>query len=205
VLLGADTGEGAQKVSLHLGVLARGETTKKGASQGVEILDLALRTFYQLRKREVGDSGKIFAFSLDKYRKNFNDVLTLKRMADLGSVHLLRHSAAIYYKHYEEKSDQWIQERGRWGAHESVLHYQKKHLLIRNEGRVSPEDLKRGDWLWEDPNRFGLKLPLPSVDEVAQTDSAYPSLLTLELSPPSVSTTSFKPQTTEVSTNTDEQ
>jgi hypothetical protein len=91
--------EGARRVSLHFGVLARGETTKRGASQGVAVWDPLVAEFYRLRSEEVGPGGKIFNINMDRYRKEMHEELVAMGLADLGSLHLFRHSGAMYFKH----------------------------------------------------------------------------------------------------------
>ena len=79
-----------------------------------------------------------------------------------------------------------IQERGRWGSLESVQHYRKPHLLVKNEGRATEEQDARGRWLWEDVSRFGLAMPIPKVDSLFPD----PNVMTLEPAPNSHSDTS---------------
>jgi hypothetical protein len=165
-------------------VLARGETTKRGASQGVEVLDRDLIMFYCAKKRQVGPHGKVYDFSMDKYRDAASKVLHEINLADLGSVHLFRHTAAVHYYHYESWPNSKIQERARWGTDSAQKHYTKVHLLVKNEGRATDEELVRGEWLWAKPERFGLKLPVPPLSEVFE-GQAYPSFL--ESIPASVS------------------
>ena len=93
---------------------------------------------------------------------------------------------AIYYYHYEGWTLPEIQERGRWGSLDSVQHYRKPHLLVKNEGRATTEQDARGNWLWEDVSRFGLAMPVPKMDTVfpeplvenldGGNESAYPTL-----------------------------
>lgn len=158
---------GTLKVSLSLGVLERGETTKKGTSQGGEVLGELLKEFYARRKEEVGDKGYIFEFQMNQYRSAFQEVLKEMGLGDLGHAgsetggpHLHRHSGAIYYIHYLNWTLKSVKDRGRWGADESVAHYAKKHLLIKNEGRATAEEDERGRWLWEDPKCFGLRMAM---------------------------------------------
>lgn len=161
-----------RKVSLHLGVAARGETTKRGASQGVEVLEPELIRFYIEKKEEVGDKGLVFDFPILEYQKAVRQVLSQEMgLLDMEATpHLFRHSCAIYCKHYEDWGDRHIQERLRHGSERSTQHYKKVHLPINNEGRCTEEEQRRGLWLWEDPSRFDLPHAVPQVNTV------YPNL-----------------------------
>lgn len=130
-----------------------------------------LIAFYIARKAEIEPHQKVFSFDMDKYRAAVNQTLVEMGLGDMDlGPHLLRHCCAVFYKHYEDWKGQRIRERLRWGTEEAMRHYQKVHLLIKNEGRAKPEEMARGHWLWEDATRFGLKMPVPSVN------SLYPSL-----------------------------
>ena len=84
------------------------------------MLDPALVAFYLARKEEVGDDGLIFDFAIDSYRRAFARTLASLGLSDLDGPHVLRHSGAIFYYHYEGWDLPSIQERGRWGSLESV-------------------------------------------------------------------------------------
>jgi hypothetical protein len=64
--------------------------------------------------------------------------------------------------------------------------YNKRHLLVKNEGRLSEPQKERGAWLWEAPrDRFGLPDPEEKILALARlgieggpppTENAYPAL-----------------------------
>lgn len=195
---------GNENVALELGVLERGVSTKRGTSQGVPVLEPILARFYIARKAQIGDDDFVFPAPLEKLRAAFREVLTIFGLAFLGSVHLLRHSFAMFYVWYLN----WpvtpdLRDHGRWGADKSVQQYRKVHLLVQNEGGLTDEQRRRGLWLWEDPIRnMGIRWPLtlrlpavtsdiprmPPVEHPQPIQPSQPSPETIpsQVSPPAV-------------------
>jgi hypothetical protein len=169
---------GELEVSLLLGILERGESTKTGTMQGVLVQDPALKQFFKSRKEEVGDDGLVFPFPLKDYRAAFAEAMTEEGLAELlddGSVHLFRHSGAALFVQEQGWSQGRLQLHGRWGSKKSVVTYGKKHLLVQNEARFSAEDKELAEWMWLDPVKRlnmempGMQLPPNRVSEIADT------------------------------------
>lgn len=71
--------------------------------------------------------------------------------------HIFRHSCCIHLIHNEEWEVPKARDRMRHGSEKAMATYAKKHLLIRNEGRLDEAARDRGQWLWEEPAvRMGL-------------------------------------------------
>ena len=103
-----------ENVSLELGVLERGESTKTGTSQGVEVLHPDLCRWFLMRKEYLGPGQKVFDFEIPHYEKIHRDALAEYGLEDLEGAHVWRHSFAIHLHHYEG----WplvpdVQNRGR--------------------------------------------------------------------------------------------
>lgn len=182
---------GHSGVSPNLGVLEGGETTKTGTTQGVEVLEPALQLYFREKEKNPPDGAKVWDFPTSAYRKARDEILAQYGWEDPGPVHLMRHTAAVHKLLYEEWEKSRVKDRGRWLDDRSIAHYGKRHLCIRNEERLTPEQRERGQWTWESPReRFGLRpSPPPSPrlsDEVllgvskeapqSSSSQAYPAL-----------------------------
>jgi hypothetical protein len=177
-----DISVGHSGVGLALGVLERGESTKTGSAQGVEVRDPALQSFFAQRKLELLPGDKVFKTALRIYRRIWMQELTARGWQDLGSVHLWRHTEAVHLLLYEDWTRDKVRDHCRWATDESLSHYGKRHLLRRNEERLSPEERERGNWLWERPReRFGLTPSPPPTPQIVPLSAAYPELAPLEL------------------------
>ena len=117
----------------------------------------------------------MFGFTMDEYRKVWAEILKELQFSDLGGPHVLRHTGACHLVQHEGWQLVDVQVRGCWGAPRSVLHYQKPHLLVKNEQRTPEAWHERAKYLWEDPRpRFGLVYPLreiPLEEQIAQRAS----------------------------------
>lgn len=146
------------EVSLELGVLTRGESTKAGTSQGVDILHPLLKEFSRHMKATLDPDDLVFPFQMNKYNQATQESCEEYRLEELGATaHLFRHSATVFLLHDLGWPEAKTRDRVRWGHEKSMAHYRKKHLLIRNASRLRPEEEQRGAWLWEAPHtRLGL-------------------------------------------------
>lgn len=91
------------------------------------------------------------------------------------TLHVLRHAMAVFFFQVLEWTHQQVRERGRWGHDKSMAAYHKRHLLVKNEARLSDAQRERGDWLWESPAKnMGLKMPvsLPTSYGLPPTEQA---------------------------------
>jgi hypothetical protein len=150
------------RVSLELGIAERGETTKTGTNQGVIPVHPALHAFYRRRKAESEPGARVFRFNIDTYRSNFNKEMETQGMEERG-VHLLRHTCAVWLLEYEGWERNKVRDMGRWRKDRSLSMYGKRHLLLKNEGRLSKAQTERGFWMWEDPAKnMGFKDPTPA-------------------------------------------
>ena len=73
-------------MSLELGVLERGETTKRGTSQGVVVLDPKIALFYIRKKKSLRDDQRVFSFTIEEYRSVWASVLKELQFSDLGGL-----------------------------------------------------------------------------------------------------------------------
>jgi len=147
------------EVALELGVLTRGETTKSGTSQGVVCRHWLTAAFFRNAEKELPPGAHVFGFKIEHYQKAVKAVLSedlpLEELG--GTPHLFRHSGANHLLHIHGWKKDKVQERLRHGHPKSTAHYMKRHLLIKNQSRLSSEEGARGQWLWEDPaHRLGL-------------------------------------------------
>ena len=176
ISIGEPPEEGAASpVSPELGVLERGETTKRGTSQGVVLLDPEVALFCICKKKSLRSAQRIFSFTIEEYRTAWAAVLKELQFSDLGGPHVLRHTGASHLVQHENWQLPDVQVRGRWGALRSVLHYLQPHLLIKNEQRTPEAWHERARYLWEDPHtHFGLVYALTEVpfeEEIARRNA----------------------------------
>jgi hypothetical protein len=133
------------------------------------------------KKVDIGSKEKVFQFSLDAYARFWKKVLSVYGWQDLGGPHLNRHSGAIYLIHYLGWSMPRVQEHGRWLEERSIRHYGKRHVVIKNEERLSTTQLERGRWLREDfEQRLGVKSISPTIAGAAGATTTTTTTSTLE-------------------------
>jgi hypothetical protein len=157
-LLGADIIPDQQgAVSLMLGIIERGETTKSGTNQGVVVQHPDLCAFYIRRKEEIGPTDRVFPFHIDRYRRWYAKAAKKFGLLEEGP-HVFRHTGATYLIHYKKWERQKARDFGRWAKDKSMSNYGHSHLLGRNQQRLSKADNDRGAWMWEDvEERCGLR------------------------------------------------
>ena len=138
--------------------------------------------FQNLRKAEGAPGEKIFTFKMNTYGSHINAELSRLDSPERGA-HILRHTCAVWLLHYEQCERQKVRDFCRWKQERSMAGYGKRHLLVKNEGRMTPEMKARGAWLWESlRERSGLPDPeerlraLAILSGEAETTSACPSL-----------------------------
>lgn len=116
-----------------------------------------------------GLGERVFRFQIRKYSKEFKNIMRAFGLLDVMEVdptlHVLRHAMAVFFLQVLEWEFKKVRERGRWGHDKSMAAYQKRHLLVKNEARLTDEQRARGAWLWESPaQNMGLKMPVQLPD-----------------------------------------
>ncbi len=139
-----DQGRPEQLVSLRLGVIERGERTKTGARQGVLVdwPDTADILVNRKHNRKPGD--KLFAVSVDTYRRDLQLAARRLGLPDLGPAHSVRHSGPSADAEQGYRSIWQIQRRGRRASEKSVMRYAKTHTLHQAKAAFNEDTLARG-------------------------------------------------------------
>ncbi len=102
---------------------------------------------------------RVFPFNLTTHGAHVNKTMEKVGSPERGA-HIFRHTCAVWLIHYLEWERHRVREFCRWRRERSMASYNKRHLLVKNEGRLTEAQEQRGQWLWEDPrDRFGLPDP----------------------------------------------
>ena len=167
-----------RKVALQLGQLHRGETTKTGPKQGVDLLDRALSDWFIAEKGLHGGEEKVFDFGMRKYREVFQEavveVFGRTGASELEATpHVNRHSAAVHLLQDVKWSLGKVQLRGRWAEERSVRWYAHPHLAIKNESRLTAQQVSEGAAIWAAP---GESFEFARTGSAGSGGSSYPQL-----------------------------
>jgi hypothetical protein len=177
------------RVALELGQLHRGETTKGGPRQGVEVLSRFLGRRLAKLKEGKDPQAAVFTFSISQYNKALKASVVVVYGDDAAAeieatADVNRHSGAVHLLRDLKWSYPKVQTRGRREEEKSVRWYAKPHLQVKNESRLSGSQVARGNSFWEyEENIFGpmqgsrvtsMELPLSSPPGVPS--SSYPEL-----------------------------
>jgi hypothetical protein len=186
-------------VSLELGVLDRGESTKSGTSQGVVVREDHLKHFFRVCKEVLASGSRVFPFPQARYRKVVHEAVGEAGCGmDAAEVtpHVFRGSGAVFLLYVLDWPIPKVVDRGRWGSVRSMAPYAKKHLFVRNESRLDDPARDRGRFLWSNPiENMGLiehpRMAISKSDGAADPFSNLVSSADLEL-PASVDSLSAK-------------
>jgi hypothetical protein len=183
-VVGSSTG----RVALELGMLQRGESTKTGPKQGVEVLDDDLSRWFAENKARARGSDMVFPFRMEDYRAVFREGVIIVYGAEAqkemeATLHVNRHSGAVHLLRGLKWSYPRVPGMGRWADERSVKWYANPHMQFRNQARLTPQQLSEGARIWEAPaERFGFVASaqvvgtIESGRSVASTTGSYPSL-----------------------------
>ena len=135
-------------VSLQLGVVERGETTKTGVRQGV-IIDFP-RVARATLRRAAGRSPKekLFKTSTRQYTNAWRKAVRRLGLTFVGPPHSVRHTGPSrdHFLGYRTLTE--IQKRGRWMSKDSVFRYSKDHVLVQMMARQPAAIRARGEELF---------------------------------------------------------
>ena len=136
-----------ENVGFVLGVAERGERTKTGVNKGVILDSLALRDEWRRRRAELRPGQSVVPFTPDDFRQRWKAAARLVGLSWVGPPHDLRHSGAARDVEGKHRSLEQVRRRGRWKTLESVQRYTKTWMLVRARGRLTTDQLERGQKL----------------------------------------------------------
>ena len=90
------------------------------------------------------------------YRKGFHAAVVIvygnEGAGEMDATpHVNRHTAAVHCSRDLKWQDTKVQHRGRWAEAKSMRWDHHSHLQVKNESRLSSEQLKEGAEIWQDP------------------------------------------------------
>jgi hypothetical protein len=136
-LCAEDVASDGQRVSLDLGVAARGETTKTGAGFGVVIRRGWIATLV-LALKILRCKGKLLKIKQQAFRMAWTNTCRRLGLAYAGPPHNIRHSGPSEDLQNNVASLETVRRRGRWKVLESVQRYTKTFALTKFRSRMPP-------------------------------------------------------------------
>ena len=153
-------------VAIKLGVQDRGERTKTGFNQGIDITPpdeflfilLAMQLLVEARCRRTGRRDAcVLKLSQSQYRKIWATAARKRGLPD-DPPHVLRHAGASYFYRFWQSLNldalRRVQVQGRWNSLKSVKRYSKTFLIAHFDAKVSDAALSSGSLFWQQSARF---------------------------------------------------
>ena len=135
-----------KQVAARFGARHRGESAKTGFEQGVVISRGWVAKLIAERWRSMSSKGtkRFFAISRKEFDVAWADALSSLGLSFVGSPHSTRHAGATIDHLSRKKPLDEVQLRGRWSARSSVARYDKPHVLVECNSRLSSALLRKG-------------------------------------------------------------
>ena len=144
-----------ETVAIILGVSERGEKAKTGPNQGV-IVDCPLIAEALWSKAQALQPGAVlFSTSPEAFRQQWTRAKAATGLSWIGPPHDLRHGGASRDVEAGTRSLEQVRRRGRWKILDSVQRYTKTWLLVRERGRLTPQQIVQAEELQQErPSRI---------------------------------------------------
>ena len=146
-----DVASDGSRVSITMGVRARGEKIKTGSNQGVIIDSEVVASLLWAVCCTLRSGDLVFPFPPIHYRKLWWQVLDRLGLRFCGPPHNVRHSKPAADISKGTRTLEEVRRRGRWAALSSVQRYIKDFLLIQHESKVPEPVRSQGQALMKDP------------------------------------------------------
>ena len=161
-----DASSSPYAVAIKLGVQERGESTKTGFNQGIDVappdnllfvlvaMQLLVESRRQRRRRH---DARVFELSPSQYRKIWGRAAK-KLGLPPDPPHVLRHAGASHFYQLWQAQGldalRRVQIQGRWKSLKSVKRYTKTFLIAHFDAKVSEAVLRSGATFWQQQARF---------------------------------------------------